>query len=95
MSAPFRIAKFWTHYKKKPDGSVVPIDMVAIHPIGQADRGQAVSHDEQRRRPLTAETVEDLRLDRRVDRGGRVVEHQHPTLGTVRMANYAKTCGHR
>ena len=50
------------------------------HAIGQGDGRDAIRDDDQRRVELAAKAVEDLRLDRRIDRGRGVVEDQHAWL---------------
>src|SRR5262245_51966852 len=44
------------------------------HPVGQADRRQAVRDDDQGGVELAPERAEDVRLDRRIDRRGGVVQ---------------------
>src|SRR5215213_3123289 len=48
------------------------------HAVRQTDRRQAVGHHDERRVELAPKSVQDVRLDRGVDRGGGIVQDQDP-----------------
>src|SRR3954471_262645 len=58
------------------DPSALQVD----HPVGQLDRRQAVGHHDQGGVELAAKRLQDVGLDRRVDRRCRVVEDQDARL---------------
>ena len=65
-------------------GGLHPAVAQEDHPVGEADRGQAIGDHHQGGRELAPESAQDLGFDRGVHRAGRIVQDQQPWLAHQR-----------